>query len=178
MSLFSFKSESVDQNVTSNSTLMNQVLFQNSIRCFQNQNNNFFSQLMRIFDFTVTQSFSQNQKSSSVYTSQKFLVLNSKIMSTISDSFYAFLAQFDTIFLINNSDSMTERSWHKTSAILITITLIYTQHDTDEIDIYFLNHHSALETEFRKTYKKLTRSVQIIEIFSSVISRNETLTEI
>ena len=98
-------------------------------------------------------------------------------MSTTSDSSYAFLAQFDMIFLINDSDSMAERSWHKTSAVLAVITLICTQHDTDEIDIYFLNHCSALEMKFERAYKKLTRSAQITEIFSNVTSRNETFTE-
>ncbi len=93
-----------------------------------------------------------------------------------SDLSYAFLAQFDTIFLIDDSGSMIERSWHKTSAVLTTITSICTQHDTDGIDIYFLNYHSALETESGGAYKKLTRSAQITEIFSNVTSRGGTPT--
>jgi hypothetical protein len=57
-----------------------------------------------------------------------------------ADSPYAFLTQFDTIFLIDDSGSMAGRSWRETSAALRTIAPICTAYDSDGIDIYFLNH--------------------------------------
>ena len=111
MSLFSFKSKSVSQNVSSNHTLINKaLLFQILISYFQDQNNNLFSQLIQFSDSAAAQFFSQNQESSFIYISQKFLLLNNRLINMIFDSHYAFLTQFDTIFVINNSDNMTERS--------------------------------------------------------------------
>jgi hypothetical protein len=43
-------------------------------------------------------------------------------MSTTADSEYAFLTQFDTVFLIDDSSSMAGRSWRETKEALSTIT--------------------------------------------------------
>lgn len=59
-------------------------------------------------------------------------------METTSDSPYAFLTEFDTVFLIDDSGSMAGRSWRETAAALSAITPICTSHDADGIDIYFL----------------------------------------
>ncbi|KAK5997152.1 hypothetical protein PT974_02505 [Cladobotryum mycophilum] len=56
---------------------------------------------------------------------------------------YAFLASFDTIFVIDDSGSMTGASWRETEAALRAITPICTSHDADGIDLYFLNHRSS-----------------------------------
>jgi uncharacterized protein YegL len=177
MPLFSFKSKSVSQNVASDNTLVGRALsFRTSTSRFQGQSNNLFSQPMRASVAAATRPFPQDQEPPPAYTPRKSLVLDNRVMSTTTDSPYAFLAQFDTIFLIDDSGSMAGRSWHETSAALAAITPICTQHDTDGIDIYFLNHRSALDTESGGAYKKLTRPAQIIEIFSSVTPRGGTPT--
>jgi uncharacterized protein YegL len=55
---------------------------------------------------------------------------------------YAFLSSFDTIFLVDDSGSMTGRPWQEVADVLRAITPICTSHDKDGIDIYFLNHRS------------------------------------
>lgn len=58
---------------------------------------------------------------------------------SIPDDPYAFLSTFDTIFLIDNSGSMAGQSWRETRDLLRAITPICTSHDSDGIDVYFLN---------------------------------------
>ncbi|XP_014559449.1 hypothetical protein COCVIDRAFT_24175 [Bipolaris victoriae FI3] len=55
---------------------------------------------------------------------------------------YAFLKSFDTIF-IDDSGSMSGRSWQETRKALENITPICTQDDGDGIDLYFLNHTAS-----------------------------------
>ncbi|MBE3049556.1 VWA domain-containing protein [Candidatus Bathyarchaeota archaeon] len=55
---------------------------------------------------------------------------------------YAFLSTFDTIFIIDDSGSMAGRSWRETKDALRSITPICAAHDSDGIDLYFLNHKS------------------------------------
>jgi uncharacterized protein YegL len=56
------------------------------------------------------------------------------------DSEYAFLANFDTVFLVDDSGSMAGRLWKEAEEAIAMITPICTQHDPDGIDLYFLNH--------------------------------------
>jgi uncharacterized protein YegL len=56
---------------------------------------------------------------------------------------YAFLSTFDTIFVIDDSGSMVGRSWREVKAVLANIAPICTAHDSDGIDVYFLNHKSG-----------------------------------
>ncbi|RYO88357.1 hypothetical protein DL764_008734 [Monosporascus ibericus] len=56
---------------------------------------------------------------------------------------YAFLSQFDTVFLIDDSGSMAGRSWRETRLALSAIVPICTARDEDGVDVYFLNHESA-----------------------------------
>lgn len=58
---------------------------------------------------------------------------------SISDDPYAFLSSFDTVFLIDDSGSMAGRSWRETGDAIRAITPICTSHDSDGIDLYFLN---------------------------------------
>ena len=53
---------------------------------------------------------------------------------------YAFLATFDTVFLIDDSGSMAGSSWREARDVLSQISEICTKRDKDGIDIYFLNH--------------------------------------
>lgn len=62
--------------------------------------------------------------------------------STAEDP-YAFLSTFDTVFLIDDSGSMAGRSWGETHKALASIVPICVAHDTDGVDVYFLNHKTA-----------------------------------
>jgi len=62
-------------------------------------------------------------------------------LSTPEDPF-AFLSTFDTIFLIDDSASMTGERWNEVRKVLEHIAPICTQHDDDGVDVYFLNHKS------------------------------------
>ena len=89
-------------------------------------------------------------------------------MQTTTDSAYAFLTQFDTIFLIDDSGSMAGRSWRETSAALRAIAPICTAHDSDGIDIYFLNHRNPIAGSTCGAYTKITTASAVEEIFQSV----------
>ncbi|MCJ1369268.1 hypothetical protein MMC20_000478 [Loxospora ochrophaea] len=90
--------------------------------------------------------------------------------STSSDDPYAFLSTFDTLFLIDDSGSMAGRSWRETAAALTAITPICTAHDSDGIDIHFLNHPDSSE------YTHITNPAAITSIFTSVRPRGGTPT--
>jgi uncharacterized protein YegL len=89
-------------------------------------------------------------------------------MQTATDSPYAFLTQFDTIFLIDDSGSMAGRSWRETSAALSAITPICTAHDSDGIDIYFLNHRNPMAGSNCGGYTNITSTRTVEDIFHSV----------
>ena len=88
-------------------------------------------------------------------------------MQTAADSQYAFLTQFDTIFLIDDSGSMAGRSWRETKEALAAITPICTAHDADGIDIYFLNHRSSAGGSLGG-YNNITTTGAVDEIFHMV----------
>lgn len=52
---------------------------------------------------------------------------------------YAFLATFDTVFLIDDSGSMFGASWRETRDVLRNIAPVCAAHDVDGVDVYFLN---------------------------------------
>lgn len=87
-------------------------------------------------------------------------------MQSTEDSPYAFLTQFDTIFLIDDSGSMAGRSWRETGAALASITPICTAHDSDGIDIYFLNHRNSQNSA--GGYTNITTTIGVESIFNSV----------
>jgi Mg-chelatase subunit ChlD len=78
----------------------------------------------------------------------------------VADDAYAFLDEFDTVFLIDDSGSMAGSLWRQTADALMTIAPICTAHDADGIDIYFLNHPND--------YMNVTDSTAIREIFQTV----------
>ncbi|KAI1095355.1 hypothetical protein F5B19DRAFT_441172 [Rostrohypoxylon terebratum] len=60
------------------------------------------------------------------------------------DNQYAFLKEFNTIFLIDDSLSMkAERRWEETQKAISAILPICMEHDEDGVDVYFLNHRTA-----------------------------------
>jgi hypothetical protein len=89
-------------------------------------------------------------------------------METTSDSPYAFLTEFDTVFLIDDSGSMAGRSWRETAAALSAITPICTSHDANGIDIFFLNHKNPCASDNIGGYTNLTTTAAVDAIFKTV----------
>ncbi len=87
-----------------------------------------------------------------------------------TDNPYAFLATFDTIFLIDDSGSMAGRSWRETSQAIATIAPICTAQDKDGIDIYFLNADDS------PSYQNITRAAEVQRIFETVRPGGGTFT--
>lgn len=87
-------------------------------------------------------------------------------MQVCEDSPYAFLREFDTIFLIDDSGSMAGRSWRETSAALAAIAPICTAYDADGIDIYFLNHRNPHTTH--GGYTNITTTAAVQNLFQTV----------
>ncbi|KAI2611244.1 uncharacterized protein GGS25DRAFT_519543 [Hypoxylon fragiforme] len=57
------------------------------------------------------------------------------------DDQYAFLAEFNTIFLIDDSASMaTENRWAETRRAVSSLLPVCVARDRDGVDVYFLNH--------------------------------------
>jgi hypothetical protein len=88
-------------------------------------------------------------------------------MQKTADSSYAFLTQFDTIFLIDDSGSMAGRSWRETREALAAITPICTAHDEDGIDIYFLNNRNPRGDKIGG-YTSVTTTSGVETIFNTV----------
>lgn len=84
------------------------------------------------------------------------------------DSPFAFLGQFDTIFLIDDSGSMSGRNWAETSDALSAISPIITEQDADGIDIYFLNHRNTFQRNRLGGYSNVTSPASVQEIFRTV----------
>jgi Mg-chelatase subunit ChlD len=84
------------------------------------------------------------------------------------DDRYAFLASFDTVFLIDDSGSMAGSRWRETKEALQMIAPICTQYDADGIDIVFLNHY--------KNYSNVTNAHDVERIFSTVSPGGRTPT--
>ncbi|KAL2220820.1 hypothetical protein M432DRAFT_630541 [Thermoascus aurantiacus ATCC 26904] len=82
------------------------------------------------------------------------------------DSPYAFLAEFDTVFVVDDSLSMEGPRWKEAEAAIAAITPICVQYDPDGIDIYFLNHRSRYGDS--GAYTNVTTAAAVREIFQSV----------
>jgi uncharacterized protein YegL len=72
--------------------------------------------------------------------------------STAEDP-YAFLSKFDTVFLIDDSGSMSGRSWRETKAAMGAILPVIFSHDQDGPDIYFMNHKSSDQGSTEEPWK-------------------------
>ncbi|EXJ91098.1 hypothetical protein A1O1_04205 [Capronia coronata CBS 617.96] len=88
------------------------------------------------------------------------------------DSPYAFLREFNTVFLIDDSGSMAGRSWRETMAALSAIAPICTAHDADGIDVYFLNHRNPNPNPSPNCrlggYTNITTTAAVQHLFQSV----------
>ena len=87
-----------------------------------------------------------------------------------TDSKYAFLSHFDTVFLIDDSGSMSGGKWRETAAAIAAIAPICTAHDRDGIDIHFLNH--------RTSFNNITDAAAVSRIFAGVSPAGGTPTGI
>ncbi|RVD88301.1 uncharacterized protein DFL_002490 [Arthrobotrys flagrans] len=56
-----------------------------------------------------------------------------------SDDRYSFLAEFDTILLVDDSGSMAGGRWRDTANAVSALAELVTRYDTDGIDVHFLN---------------------------------------
>ncbi|KAL0940851.1 von willebrand factor [Colletotrichum truncatum] len=106
--------------------------------------------------------------------------LSGMSVSTPEDP-YAFLSSFDTIFVIDDSGSMSGRSWPEVQGVLRAITPICTAHDPDGIDLYFLNHKTSARGDPREGkapggFYGIKRADTVEGIFSSVRPRGATPT--
>ncbi|KAG8670722.1 hypothetical protein FPOAC2_04015 [Fusarium poae] len=90
---------------------------------------------------------------------------------TCDEDRYAFLTTFDTVFVIDDSGSMTGRSWREVREALSTIAPICTSHDPDGIDVYFLNHRSTNVTSGTQApggYYQIRDANEVQHLFKSV----------
>lgn len=90
------------------------------------------------------------------------------------DSRFSFLKDFDIIFLVDDSSSMSGSRWAEAEKAISAIAPICTQHDADGIDIYFLNHRRASTASTTGAYSNITTAADVREIFHSVHPRGST----
>lgn len=81
------------------------------------------------------------------------------IAETADDPF-AFLANFDTVFLVDDSGSMAGRSWRETGTALAAIAPICAARDQDGVDLHFLNHP--------RSFTNITSAAMIEQAFKTV----------
>ncbi|KAH6610274.1 hypothetical protein Trco_000294 [Trichoderma cornu-damae] len=90
---------------------------------------------------------------------------------TSDDDKYAFLSSFDTVFVVDDSGSMAGSPWREVAAVLRSITPICAAHDSDGIDLYFLNHRSAMQAPGGKAkdgYYNINSPGAMEAVFNSV----------
>lgn len=90
------------------------------------------------------------------------------------ESRYAFLKDFDTIFLVDDSTSMRGPRWREAEEAIAAIAPICTQYDADGIDIYFLNHRRSASADGLGGYTNVTTAGNVQRIFDNVRPRGST----
>lgn len=94
--------------------------------------------------------------------------------TSAEDSPYAYLKEFDTIFVVDDSSSMLGSRWREAEEAIAAIAPICTTYDRDGIDIYFLNHRRASMSDMAGAYRNITTATGFREIFQSVEPRGVT----
>ncbi|EXM14040.1 von Willebrand factor A-like domain superfamily [Fusarium oxysporum f. sp. vasinfectum] len=92
---------------------------------------------------------------------------------------YSFLSVFDTVFVIDDSESMKGPSWREAGDALAKIAPICTSRDPDGIDIYFLNHrsiHKGTGIQAEGGYYQIREAKQVKDIFESIQPSGSTPT--
>ena len=82
------------------------------------------------------------------------------------DDKFAFLSEFDTKFLVDDSGSMAGSNWRETRAAIEAIAETCVQYDDDGIDMYFINKNEKFEN--------VTSAGAVREIFESTGPRGRT----
>lgn len=91
------------------------------------------------------------------------------------ESPYAFLGEFDTIFVVDDSSSMLGQRWKEAEEAIAAIAPICTMFDRDGIDIYFLNHRQESTADSPSgAYTNVTTPAEVGRIFASVRPRGTT----
>ncbi|KAL3496120.1 hypothetical protein BJX62DRAFT_232630 [Aspergillus germanicus] len=90
-----------------------------------------------------------------------------------SQTDYALLARFDTIFLIDDSCSMRGQNWNETLQAVANVSPICTTHDPDGVDIYFLKHRNPKEPQ-SGAYFNITTPQSVEKVFASVYPHGDT----
>jgi hypothetical protein len=94
--------------------------------------------------------------------------LSAASISTPDDP-YAFLSTFDTVFVIDDSGSMAGQSWREVKDLLRAIAPICTEHDSNGIDLYFLNaRNPARGTSAEGGWCNITNAAQVDALFARV----------
>lgn len=95
--------------------------------------------------------------------------------SDLTEDEYAFLTKFDTVFLIDDSSSMTlESRWTETREALKIVAPICTKRDDDGIDVYFLNNKNPSHPQ--GGYTNITSADTVNKLFNKVSPRGPTFT--
>lgn len=89
---------------------------------------------------------------------------------------YAFLTSFDTVFLIDDSGSMAGSSWREVKEALRSIAPICTAHDTNGIDVYFLNNRNPAAPSDGGGYLNIRTADHVEFLFTTVRPRGATPT--
>ncbi|KAH0494390.1 hypothetical protein TgHK011_001010 [Trichoderma gracile] len=107
--------------------------------------------------------------------------LRNKVIN--ADSPHAFLAYFDTVFVIDDSSSMdVESRWKDVQKVLRGIAPICTAYDKDGIDVYFLNHRNRAElgprtdNKAKGGYYNINDAVTVDRIFNEACPNGATPT--
>lgn len=110
------------------------------------------------------------------YTSQNTNQSRISNSTTLADteSRYAFLKDFDTIFLVDDSSSMNGPRWREAEAAIAAIAPICTRYDADGIDIFFLNHRRPHTDDGMGAYSNVTTAQDVQRIFHNVRPRGST----
>ncbi|OAX79674.1 hypothetical protein ACJ72_06004 [Emergomyces africanus] len=88
---------------------------------------------------------------------------------------YAFLHDFDTILVVDDSGSMSGSSWTETKEALSAIAPICAEYDEDGFDIYFLNHRNWSNAE-TGAFTKITTPATVNSLFREVTPKGRTPT--
>ncbi|KAK0662935.1 hypothetical protein QBC41DRAFT_376645 [Cercophora samala] len=111
-------------------------------------------------------SISINKPISTPYRSPSPAPSATSILSTPEDP-YAFLSMFDTVFLIDDSGSMSSQNrWKETKSAVQSIAPICTAHDSDGVDVYFLNSKNPADPSTGFIGRKTAASIN--QLFSDV----------
>ncbi|PGH02829.1 hypothetical protein GX51_04441 [Blastomyces parvus] len=86
---------------------------------------------------------------------------------------YAFLRDFDTILVVDDSGSMLGSRWRETREAIAAIAPICAEFDDDGVDVYFLNKHNWADPE-AGGYLKIKTSAAVNELFGQVAPSGRT----